>query len=43
MFTPQLLYLLEKELLVSLSIEDWVVHQDGVDATEKRIIFYLYQ
>jgi len=43
MFTPQLLYLLEKEFLGSHSLEDWVVPQDGVDATENRTIFCPYQ
>jgi hypothetical protein len=39
MFMPQLLYLLGKELPGALSIEDWVVPQDGVDVIEKRTIF----
>jgi len=43
MFMPQLFYLLEKDFPVSLSVEDWVVPQDGVDAIEKGIIFYPYQ
>ena len=39
MFTLQLPYLLEKELPGALSIEDWVVPKDGVDAIEKRTVF----